>query len=76
VAETTADNLGRPLPHRVPVLGAAGGLGQGILRVCKAEGIKFERPAASADWDGAVNSWAPVSYEAMGRWMLGKVSAN
>lgn len=34
-------DLGRPLPHRVAVLGAAGGLGQGILRVCKAEGIQF-----------------------------------
>ncbi len=29
-----------------------------------------ERPVASADWDGAQNSWSPVSYEAMGRWML------
>lgn len=29
-----------------------------------------ERPVASLDWDGAQNSWSPVSYEAMGRWML------
>ena len=29
-----------------------------------------EPPVASADWDGAPNSWSPVSYEAMGRWML------
>jgi len=41
VTKTAVDNLGRPLPHRVAVLGAAGGLGQGILRACKAEGIKF-----------------------------------
>jgi hypothetical protein len=27
-------------------------------------------PVASADWDNAPNSWLPVSYEAMGRWML------
>ena len=27
------------LPHHVAVIGAAGGLGQGILRVCRAEGI-------------------------------------
>lgn len=35
-----------------------------------------ERPAASADWEGAENSYAPVSYEAMGRWMLEEASAN
>lgn len=29
-----------------------------------------ERPVASADWPGASNSWLPVSYAAMGRWML------
>lgn len=29
-----------------------------------------ERPVASADWDGALNSWSPVSPQAMGRWML------
>lgn len=34
-----------------------------------------ERPVASADWSGAQNSWSPVSYEAMGRWML-EESAN
>ena len=31
----------RSLPHYVAVIGAAGGLGQGILRVCRAEGIGF-----------------------------------
>ena len=36
-----ADILSRPLPHHVAVIGAAGGLGQGILRVCRAEGIGF-----------------------------------
>lgn len=35
-----------------------------------------ERPVASADWDGARNSWLPVSYAAMGRWMLEESSAN
>ena len=35
-----------------------------------------ERPVASADWDGASNSWLPVSYDAMGRWMLEEVAAN
>ena len=41
VVQTAADTLGCALPHRVAVLGAAGGLGQGILRVCRLEGIKF-----------------------------------
>jgi hypothetical protein len=29
------------LPCHVAVLGAAGGLGQGILSVCRAEGVNF-----------------------------------
>ena len=37
---------------------------------------RHERPVASADWDGATNSWSPVSYEAMGRWMLEEAAAN
>jgi putative NADH-flavin reductase len=37
---------------------------------------KNEPPAAAADWEGALNSWAPVSYEAMGRWMLEETSAS
>jgi putative NAD(P)-binding protein len=37
---------------------------------------KDERPVASADWDGALNSWSPVSYGAMGRWMLEEAAAN
>lgn len=34
-----------------------------------------EPPAASADWKAAANSWSPVSYEAMGRWMLQEAAA-
>jgi hypothetical protein len=37
---------------------------------------KDERPVASSDWDGAANSWLPVSYDAMARWMLDEASAN
>ena len=37
---------------------------------------KDERPVASANWDGALNSWSPVSFEAMGRWMLEEAAAN
>jgi hypothetical protein len=35
------DRPSRPHPHHVAVVGAAGGLGQGILSVCRAEGIGF-----------------------------------
>lgn len=35
-----------------------------------------EPPAAHADWAGATNSWRPVSYEAMGRWMLAEAHAD
>jgi hypothetical protein len=37
---------------------------------------KDERPVASRDWGGALNSWSPVSYGAMGRWMLEEAAAN
>ena len=37
---------------------------------------KDERPVASAHWDGAANSWSPVSYDAMGRWLLEEAAAN
>jgi len=35
-----------------------------------------ERPVASADWVGGQNSWSPVSYAAMARWMLEEATAN
>ncbi len=37
---------------------------------------KDERPVASAEWDSSLNSWSPVSYQAMGRWMLEEAAAN
>ena len=37
---------------------------------------KDERPVASAEWDKALNSWWPVSYRAMARWMLEEAAAN
>ena len=37
----TADSQSRPLPHHVAVIGAAGGLGQGILNVCRSAGKSF-----------------------------------
>ncbi len=39
--EPSADKPLHQLPHHVAVIGAAGGLGQGILRVCRADGIAF-----------------------------------
>ncbi len=36
-----ANGQSRRLPHHVAVIGAAGGLGQGILGVCRAAGIDF-----------------------------------
>lgn len=36
---------------------------------------KDERPVASASWKDAPNSWSPVSYGAMGRWMLEEAAA-
>lgn len=40
MATAVADNPARSLEH-VAVIGAAGGLGQAIVRVCRAEGIRF-----------------------------------
>jgi putative NADH-flavin reductase len=37
---------------------------------------KDEPPVASAEWDSALNSLWPVSYQAMGRWMLEEAAAN
>jgi putative NADH-flavin reductase len=37
---------------------------------------KDERPVASTDWEGALNSFSPVSYESMGRWMLEEAAAD
>lgn len=37
---------------------------------------KNEQPVASLEWAGAQNSWFPVSYEAMARWMLEEATAN
>lgn len=36
---------------------------------------KDEPPVATADWPGASNSWMPVSYDAMGRWMIEEAAA-
>ncbi len=35
-----------------------------------------EAPVASLDWQGAENSWAPVSYSAMAQWLLEEAAAD
>jgi hypothetical protein len=52
--ETAVETAVPRLPRQVAVIGAAGGLGQAILRVCRAEGIAFSaivrsRPERIAD---------------------------
>jgi NAD(P)-dependent dehydrogenase (short-subunit alcohol dehydrogenase family) len=37
---------------------------------------KNEAPVAAADWPGALNSWLPVSYDAMARWMIEEATTN
>ena len=65
--QAVVDALGR---------GAFASLRWTLVRAAVNSRGKDERPVASADWDGAFNSWLPVSYAAMGRWMLEEVTAN
>jgi len=37
---------------------------------------KNEAPVAAADWAGALNSWMPVSYDAMARWLIEEATVN
>ena len=37
---------------------------------------KHVAPVAAVDWPGALNSWMPVSYDAMARWMIEEAAAN
>jgi putative NADH-flavin reductase len=68
-------NMGRGATEQQAVVDALGGGVFASLRwtlvraALNSRGID-ERPVASADWPGALNSWSPVSYAAMGRWML------
>lgn len=74
-------NVGRGATEQRAVVDALGRGAFSLLRwtlvraALNARG-KEERPVASADWAGAVNSWMPVSYRAMGRWMLEETAAN
>jgi putative NADH-flavin reductase len=68
-------NMGRGAAEQQAVVDA---LGEGIfaslrwtlVRAAVNSRGSAERPVASADWPGALNSWSPVSYAEMGRWIL------
>lgn len=74
-------NMGRGATEQQAVVDA---LGQGVFASLRWTLVRAavnargsaERPVASADWPGALNSWSPVSYAEMGRWMLEESVAN
>lgn len=74
-------NMGRGAAEQQAVVDALGGGAFASLRWTLVRGGvnsrgSDERPVAYADWPSALNSWSPVSYEAMGRWMLEESVAN
>ena len=74
-------NMGRGATEQQAVVDA---LGKGVFTLLRWTLVRAavnsrgstERPVASADWPGAPNSWSPVSYADMGRWMLEESVAN
>lgn len=56
--------------------GAFASLRWTLIRAAVNSRGRDERPVASLDWPGALNTWSPVSYAAMGRWMLEESVAN
>jgi putative NADH-flavin reductase len=74
-------NMGRGATEQQAVVDS---LGEGVLgsvrwtlvRAAVNSRGSAERPVASSDWPGALNSWSPVSYADMGRWMLEESVAN
>lgn len=74
-------NIGRGATEQQAVVDALGGgvfasLRWTLVRAALNSRGSDEIPVASADWPGALNSWSPVSYAAMGRWMLEESVAN
>ena len=74
-------NMGRGATEQQAVVDALGAgvfasLRWTLVRAALNSRGSTERPVASADWPGAQNSWSPVSYAAMGRWMLEESVAN
>ena len=73
--------MGRGATEQQAVVDALGGgafasLRWTLVRAALNSRGSDERPVASADWPGAPNSWSPVSYVAMGRWMVEESVAN
>lgn len=73
--------IGRGAREQQAVIDAVGGgafssLRWTVVRAATNARGRDEPPVASTDWEGAVNSWWPVSYEAMGRWMVEEAAAN
>ncbi|WP_206290547.1 NAD(P)H-binding protein [Humisphaera borealis] len=74
-------NMGRGAAEQQAVVDA---LGKGVftslrwtlVRAAVNSRGRAEPPVASGDWPGASNSWFPVAYEDMGRWMLEESVAN
>lgn len=74
-------NIGRGAAEQQAVVDALGkgafaSLRWTLVRAAVNSRGSDERPVASADWPGAPNSWLPVSYAAMGRWILEECVAN
>ena len=72
--------IGRGAREQQAVVDALGGgafasLRWTLVRAALNSRGKDERPVAYRGWEGALNSWSPVSYEAMGRWMLEEAAA-
>lgn len=73
--------IGRGAAEQQAVVDALGGgafrsLRWTLVRAAVNARGKDECPMASAEYDSALNSWLPVSYQAMGRWMLEEAVAN
>jgi len=73
--------IGRGATEQQAVVNALGngsysGLRWTLVRAAVNGRGKDERPVASADWASKLNSWRPVSYQAMARWMLEEAAAN
>jgi hypothetical protein len=74
-------NMGRGATEQQAVVDALGGgafasLRWTLVRAAVNSRGSAERPVAYSDWPGAPNSWSPVSYADMGRWMLEESVAN
>lgn len=74
-------NMGRGAAEQQAVVDALGdgvfaSLRWTLVRAAVNSRGSAERPIASSGWPGARNSWSPVSYADMGRWMLEESVAN